>query len=71
MLSQMATTNIVEMMCQNIQWVVSKYAVPAIGIRMRILRMFRIKSVRRAVMSALMRVSGFMPAVDRIRIRRR
>ena len=64
-------TNIVEMACQNIQWAVSKYVELIIGIRIRILRMFRMKNIVSAVMIALVRVFGFMFAVDRIRIRRR
>ena len=67
----MATTNIVEMMCQNIQWAVSKYAVPAIGIRIRILSIFRMKSDASAVIIAFVLVSDFTSAVDRSRISRR
>lgn len=58
-------------MCQNIQWIVSKFGEVVMDARIRILAMFRIKSVVRAVRVASARVFGLMFAVEKMSIRRR
>ena len=65
-LNQTATTNIIEIRCQNIQWIVSKDGEPVSGIRIRILRMFSMKNSANPVMIAFVRVVGLISAVDRI-----
>jgi len=57
------------MMCQNMKCIVSKFGDVVRVVRIRILVMFRVKSVARAVSVALMWVFGLMFDVDRIRIR--
>ena len=66
-----ATTKSVEIRCQKIQWIVSKYGVVATGIRIRILVMFRANSIAKAVTVALSLVFGFTFAVVKMRSRRR
>ena len=43
------TTNTVDMMCQNIQWIVSKCVVVIRGVKIRILVTFRTKKIVSAV----------------------
>ena len=64
-------TAIIDIMCQNIQWIVSNEARFDSLIRIRILVMFRMNSEAVAVIIALILVLGSMFGVDRIRIRRR
>jgi len=64
MLNQMPTTNNIDIRCHNIQWAVSKYVAPAIGMRIRIRRIFSTNSIANAVIIAFVRVLGFMSAVD-------
>ena len=63
-MNQTATTKIVDIRCQNIQWSVSNWGEFVIEIRNINLRMFSANSIAIAVMIALALVSGFMFAVD-------
>jgi len=71
MLNQMATTKTTEIRFQNIQWIVSNEARLDSGIRISILVVFSVKSMRIAVIAALILVLGFIFDVDRISMRRR
>ena len=66
-----ATTKNVETMCQNIQWIVSKFGVFVRKARIIILVMFSVKRIVRDVAMAFILVFGAMLGVDRIRIKRR
>ncbi len=70
-MNQIATMNIVDTRCQNIQCVMSKYEVVASGTSIRILVMFRAKSIATAVSIALTLIFGLMFGVRRTRAIRR
>ena len=66
-----ATTNMVDAMCQKNQWIVSKFGVVIRAVRIRILAMFRMNKAAVAVRMAFSLVFALMFAVDRKRARRR
>ena len=69
--NHMAKTNTVDARCQIIQWIDAKWIDLINGIRDRILRMFRAKSIANAVRIALVLMIGLTSGTESVRISRR